>query len=81
MMTQLMQPPKLRQAKVVHTLPWKHLEENDRSLEDFSGMRLAYLDGALEIMPTSPEHAEFKFTISRLLETYLDAAKVLGEGR
>ncbi|UBF30524.1 Uma2 family endonuclease (plasmid) [Kovacikia minuta CCNUW1] len=76
MTTQLIQSPKPRQAKVVHNLTWEQLEEIDRSLEDFPGMRLAYLDGTLEIMPISPEHENFKSTISRLLETYLDETDI-----
>ena len=76
MTTQLVQPPKPKQAKVVHDLTWEQLEEIDRSLEDFSGVRLAYLDGTLEIMPISPEHEDFKSTIARLLETYLDEAGI-----
>lgn len=76
MTTQLVQPPKPRQARVVHNLTWEQLEEIDRSLEDFPGVRLAYLDGTLEIMPISPEHEDFKSTIARLLETYLDEADI-----
>ena len=76
MTTQIIQPPQPRQARVVHNLTWEQLEEIDRSLEDFPGVRLAYLDGMLEIMPISPEHEEFKSTIARLLETYLDEADI-----
>lgn len=76
MTTQLAQQPKPRQAKVVHNLTWEQFEELDRSLEDFPGVRLAYLDGTLEIMPISPEHEDFKSTIARLLETYLDEADI-----
>lgn len=76
MTMQLVQSPKPRQAKVIHNLTWEQLEEIDRSLEDFPGVRLAYLDGTLEIMPISPEHEDFKSTIARLLETYLDEANI-----
>lgn len=76
MTMQLVQPPQPRQAKVVHNLTWEQLEEIDRSLEDFPGVRLAYLDGTLEIRPISPEHEDFKSTIARLLETYLDEANI-----
>jgi Uma2 family endonuclease len=77
-LTQLVQPPKSRQDKGIHSLTWEQLEEIDRSPEGFPGIRLAYLDGTLEIMPISTEHEDFKSTISRLLETYLDEAKVFG---
>ena len=76
MTTQLVQAPKPKQAKVVHGLTWEQLEEIDRSLEDFPGVRLAYLDGTLEIVPIRPEHEDFKSTIARLLETYLDEADI-----
>ena len=73
MTTQLIQPPQPRQARVVHNLTWEQLEEIDRSLEDFPGLKLIYLDGTLEIMPVSEEHEEVKATMRVLLEAYLRA--------
>jgi Uma2 family endonuclease len=76
MTTQLIQPPKPRAAKVIHNLSWEQLEELDRSLEDLVGIKLAYLDGTAEIMPISREHEDFKSTITRLIEAYMDAKEL-----
>ncbi len=73
MTTQLVHPPQPRPAKVIHNLTWEQLEEIDRSLEDFPGLKLIYLDGTLEIMPISEEHEEAKATMRILLEAYLRA--------
>jgi Uma2 family endonuclease len=70
MTTQLLQSPK--PAKVIHHLTWEQLEELDRSLEDFPGVKLLYLDGTAEIMPIGEDHEDFKTLIRRLLEAYLE---------
>jgi Uma2 family endonuclease len=69
MSPQLLQP---RPARVIHHLTWEQLEELDCSLDDFSGVKLVYLDGTAEIMPISEDHEAFKFIIRRLLEVYLE---------
>jgi Uma2 family endonuclease len=69
MTAQLTQSPKLKQARVVHNLTWEQLEEFDRSLEDFAGVKFAYLDGTLEIMPIGEEHEDVKAMMRVLLET------------
>lgn len=72
MATPLVQPPQPRTARVIHHLTWEQLEELDRSLESFAGVKLAYLDGTAEIMPISREHEDFKSTLVRLIEAYMD---------
>lgn len=72
-MTVQLQPPQPKQAKVIHNLSWKQLEEIARSLEDFPGLKLIYLDGKLEIMSISEEHEESKAPIRVPLEAYLRA--------
>ncbi|NJL21672.1 MAG: Uma2 family endonuclease [Leptolyngbyaceae cyanobacterium SM1_3_5] len=65
-----------KQAKVVHDLTWEQLEEFDRSLEDFAGVKLAYLDGTLEIMTIGEEHEDAKATLRVLLEAYLRSKNI-----
>ena len=73
MTAQLKQSPK--PARVVHNLTWEQLEEFDSSLEDVAGVKLAYLDGTLEIMTIGEEH-EDATTMRVLLEAYLRAKGV-----
>lgn len=77
----LLQAPHPRSAKVIHHLTWEQLEELDRSLEDFAGVKLVYLDGMAEIMPISEDHEDFKFIIRRLLEVYMEEAGMRFYGR
>ncbi|NJO42868.1 MAG: Uma2 family endonuclease [Cyanobacteria bacterium CRU_2_1] len=76
MTAQLPQPLKPKAAKVIHNLTWEQFEELDRALEDFAGVRLAYLDGTAEIMPIGREHEDFKSTMVRLIEAYMDEAEI-----
>lgn len=76
MTAQLRQSPKPKQARVVHNLTWEQLEQFDRSLEDFAGVKLAYLDGTLEVMTIGEEHENAKATMRVLLEAYLRARGV-----
>jgi len=71
MTTQLIHSLQPRPAKVIHNLTWEQLEEIDRSLEDFPGLKLIYLDGTLEIMPNREEDEDAKATMRILLEAYL----------
>jgi Uma2 family endonuclease len=77
----LLQTPQPRIARVIHHLTWEQLEELDNSLEDFSGVKLVYLDGTAEIMPISEEHEGFKFIIRRLLEVYMEEMEIRFYGR
>lgn len=76
MTARLERSPQPKQAKVVHNLTWEQLEEFDRSLEDFAGVKLAYLDGTLEIMTIGEAHEEAKATMRVLLEAYLRAKNI-----
>ncbi|MGI0484922.1 Uma2 family endonuclease [Pantanalinema rosaneae CENA516] len=73
MTSQVLRSPHPRQAKVIHQVSWKQLEEIDRSLEDCLGLKLIYLDGTLEILPNSEADEEAKATMRVLLEAYLRA--------
>ena len=73
MTTQVLSTSQPKRAKVIHNISWEQLEEIDRSLEDFPGLKLIYLDGTLEIMPISQEHEDAKATMRVLLEAYLRA--------
>ncbi len=70
------QLPQPKAAKTIHNMTWEQLEELDRSLEDFGGVKLVYLDGTAEIMPIGREHEDFKSIIVRLLEAYMDETSV-----
>lgn len=76
MTAQLKHSPEPKQAKVVHDLTWEQLEAFDRSLEDFAGVKLAYLDGTLEIMTIGEAHEDAKATMRILLEAYLRAKRI-----
>lgn len=76
MTTQVLRLPKPRKAKVIHNVSWEQLEEIDRSLEDFPGLKLIYLDGTLEIMTIGEEHEDAKATMRVLLEAYLRAQAI-----
>jgi Uma2 family endonuclease len=66
--TQLTQFSQPKPARLIHHVSWEQLDEIDYSLENISGLKLAYLDGVLEIMPISDEHEGLKSTIALLLE-------------
>jgi Uma2 family endonuclease len=80
MTTPLLQPPP-KLAKVINNLDWEQLEELDRSLEEFAGVKLVYLDGTAEIMPISEDHEDFKVIIRRLLEVYMEEVGIRFYGR
>jgi hypothetical protein len=80
MTTPLLQPPP-KLAKVINNLDWEQLEELDRSLEEFAGVKLVYLDGTAEIMPISEDHEDFKVIIRRLLEVYMEEVGMRFYGR
>jgi len=81
MTAQLTHSPQPKQARVVHSLTWEQLEEFDRSLEDFAGVKLGYLDGTLEIMTIGEEHEDVKAIMRLLLEAYLRAKGIRSYSR
>lgn len=72
----IVQASKPRAATIIHGLTWEQFEELDRSLETVAGVKLAYLDGNAEVMPISPEHEDFKSTLVRLLEAFMDEKEI-----
>ncbi len=76
MSTQLLTPPRSRPAQPLVAVSWEQFEAIDRSFDAFPGVKFRYLDGALEIMPVSQEHEDFKSTIARLLEVFMDEREI-----
>lgn len=76
MAMQLAQPPRKRDAQVFPKVNWDQFEAIEQSFEPISGVKFRYLDGTLEILAISPEHEDFKSTIRRLLEAYMEEANI-----
>jgi hypothetical protein len=58
------------QVVVLRDVPWEQYDALCRAREHRAGPRMAYLDGALEIMSPAPKHESDKKMIARLLECY-----------
>lgn len=65
--------PRIREAQVFPNVGWPQFETIDRAFDAIPGVRLRYLDNALEIMPISEDHEDFKAILRLLLEAYLRA--------
>jgi Uma2 family endonuclease len=63
----------LVQPNLIDGISWEKFEAIESAFSDVAGIRLAYLDGVIEIMPISNEHEELKSTLGCLLEVYLRA--------
>ena len=63
------------QVVVLYQIPWAQYDGLCIARENTVGPRMAYLDGALEIMSPSPRHEYEKKLIARLVEAY---AEVVG---
>jgi Uma2 family endonuclease len=61
------------QSSLIEGVSWESFEAIEAAFVEVAGVRLAYLDGVIEIMPISNEHEELKSTIGCLLEVYLRA--------
>jgi Uma2 family endonuclease len=61
------------QSSLIEGVSWESFEAIEAAFSEVAGLRLAYLDSVVEIMPISDEHEELKSTIGRLLEVYLRA--------
>jgi Uma2 family endonuclease len=57
------------QRMLLHGVTWKEYSIL-RELMDRPGLRMTYLEGALELMSPSPEHELWKKNIARLVELY-----------
>jgi Uma2 family endonuclease len=55
---------------VIHGVSWETYCAVRDALDDIPGLRLTYLEGALELMSPSGEHESIKKRIARLVETY-----------
>lgn len=62
--------PTADQRVVMYGVSWSHYEAQLALRGDVAGPRMAYLDGALEIMSPSKDHERIKSYIGRLVETY-----------
>ncbi len=62
-------PARGEQRFVVNGVSWKDYMILREAL-DIPGLRMAYLEGELELMTPSPEHEDIKTTIARLVECY-----------
>ncbi len=62
--------PTADQRVVMYGVPWSHYETQLALRGDASGPRIAYLDGALEIMSPSKDHERIKSCIGCLIEAY-----------
>ncbi len=65
--------PRIHEAQVFPNVGWPQFEAIDRAFDAIPGVRLRYLDNALEIMPISEDHEDFKAILRLLLEAYLRA--------
>jgi Uma2 family endonuclease len=62
--------PTADQRVVLYGVPWSHYETQLALRGDVAGPRIAYLDGALEIMSPSKDHERIKSYIGCLIEAY-----------
>jgi Uma2 family endonuclease len=61
------------QSSLIEGVSWESFEAIEAAFSEVAGIRLAYLDGVIELMPISNEHEELKSTLGCLLEVYLRA--------
>jgi Uma2 family endonuclease len=61
------------QSSLIEGVSWESFEAIEAAFSEVAGVRLAYLDNVVEIIPISDEHEELKSTIGCLLEVYLRA--------
>lgn len=65
-------PPDMDQRVILRGMTWKDYEILLAVRGDRAGVRMAYLNGAIELMSPSINHEGVKTTIGRLVETYAD---------
>ena len=63
-------PPGADQRVIMYGVPWSGFEAQLALRGDASGPRIAYLDGALELMSPSRDHERIKSYIGCLIEAY-----------
>jgi Uma2 family endonuclease len=62
--------PTADQRIVTYGVPWSHFEKQLALRGDRTGPRIAFLDGALELMSPSKDHERIKSYIGCLIEAY-----------
>ena len=65
---------------MLHEVPWKDYEMLLEIRGDSAGVRMAYLEGELELMTPSRSHETIKKKIARLLEAWAEEAGIDLEG-
>jgi Uma2 family endonuclease len=71
-METLLENPKKQENKLVlQGINWEQFKNLENSFNDIPGVRLVYLDGALQITILGTEHEETKRIFGTLLETYM----------
>lgn len=65
-------PPDMDQRVILFGMTWKDYEILLAVRGDQSGVRMAYLNGAIELMSPSINHEGIKKTIARIVEAYGD---------
>jgi Uma2 family endonuclease len=73
-------PPDPDGRVILHGMGWWQFEAMLAIRGDQAGVRLAYLEGALEIMSPSTTHEIIKTMIARLLEAYAEERGILFNG-
>ena len=68
------------QVVVLYDIPWATYEALLAARGDRAGVRMAYLQGALELMSPSQDHEGIKKLIARLLEAYAEERGLTLEG-
>src|SRR5690242_2815198 len=66
-------PPDIDQRVTLRGMTWKDFEILLAVRGDRAGVRMAYLNGAIELMSPSVNHEGIKTMIGRLVEAYADA--------
>lgn len=64
----------------LHDIAWEDYEQLVTSRGDQCGVRVTYLEGALELMAPSIYHESLKTRLARLLETYAETVGIELEG-
>lgn len=67
-------PPDIDQRVILNGMTWRDYEILVAVLGDQASVRMAYMNGAIELMSPSSGHQFVKKTIARLVEAYSDEA-------
>lgn len=73
--------PRIREAQVFPNVSWQQFTAIDHAFDSVPGVKFRYLDNALEIMPVSEAHEDFKASLRMLLEAYMRAMRIRFYGR